>query len=500
MTSERSSLLAHETSTDSLSFGDELRMEGGNAGSSDVKDKGAFSILPIHQGSASESETIVNIVKLCMGTGCLALPYSAQQGGLLLNCVGMFAVATWNTSCVERFCDCQDKLIFLESIERQTANEHTLASSSPHPPRATATLSKVTWRTMGWVGVVMVEIIQIFFFTGVIVAYQDACRSFLKDASFSSNSDWVDASVLAVIMASLSVVPDLGYLTKVSALGIGVLMVTLAVTTAYGISEAIDGDGDDEMATASAGTDVEENPLSLLPDDGLVGMSTWFGCIVFSFGIAPLTYNFRESMAEPKKLVSTTQVSVLAVAAMYVVIGVSLWALFPQISGEVLHELPQEGILPTVTRVSMLIVVLVTAPLLIVPCGELFEGKMLQLVKPWMEQQDPDSQLPSTPSVPYWMKAVVRFGVCFLSALLSVAYPGFVKMLGFVGAFAVAIMGFCIPPLVHILSLRLVHRAEIAMPNARSFAHDFILDLVLLVWGITATCLSTIYTFRQINK
>ncbi len=45
---------------------------------------------------ASIFQTALNIAKLCMGTGTLALPFASQKGGLVFNAVGLGLIGLWN--------------------------------------------------------------------------------------------------------------------------------------------------------------------------------------------------------------------------------------------------------------------------------------------------------------------------------------------------------------------------------------------------------------------
>ena len=188
---------------------------------------------------------------------------------------------------------------------------------------------------------------------------------------------------------------------------------------------------------------------------------------------APLTYNFKESMADPSQMVRASTIALLIVAGTYVILGVGLYALFPDIDGDVLHTLPAEGWLPIVTRLSMAVVVFVTAPLLIVPCGQLIEGKILKTSSP-------------TEEIPYAVRASVRIGIALLCVSISVLVPGFVSVLGLVGCASVAVVGFVVPPLLF-LRLRLQYSR---------WSWDMTLDLVMLLWGTIATAISTSYAFR----
>ena len=110
------------------------------------------------------------------------------------------------------------------------------------------------------------------------MAYQDAIRSFLQGTPVKTGSDVLDALLIAMLIAPMAVVPDMGYLNKTSAAGLSVLALALLVIVAYGF---YDNDRD------------ASSTLQWFPSNGLVGASHWFGCTVFGFGVVPLTYNFR---------------------------------------------------------------------------------------------------------------------------------------------------------------------------------------------------------------
>jgi amino acid permease len=46
--------------------------------------------------TATVFQTSLNITKICMGTGTLALPYASQVGGLVFNALGLLLIGLWN--------------------------------------------------------------------------------------------------------------------------------------------------------------------------------------------------------------------------------------------------------------------------------------------------------------------------------------------------------------------------------------------------------------------
>lgn len=388
-----------------------------------------------HQGQATQQETIINLMKTCMGTGTLALPFAASQGGLYLNTIGLILIAAWNLYSVQRLCHCL-----------------TLIPKDIEPPKRATTFAKVAWFAFGDVGLHALDGMMIILLCGIIVAYEDAIMSFVEETPFSTGSKALDALATVLIMGPLSVVPDMGYLSKASALGLLVLGVTFGVIAAFGDVQGV------------------FHGWSMQPQYGLSGVSHWFGCVVFGFGVVPLTYNFQESMAEPHAMVSATGVALLNVALAYIVIGSGLVLMYPDVEGDILQNLPMTGVLPMLVRIAMVLVVLVTAPLLIVPCGELIEEKVA-----------------ADGTASTQLRAIVRLGVCFLCTIISVSVPGFVYVLSFVGCCFVALVGFVIPPLLHLVLTR---------GGQGTNRYCFLLDCGMLLWGLTATIISSVYTFK----
>lgn len=494
-------------------------------------------------GHASVSQTIINMTKTCMGTGCLALPFAAKQGGILLHVFGLIAVAIWGTITVHLLCQCYDlthpsninnehtylddnnpddqESLLLKRLSTsftatgeettsadsmssyQSINQNNIQEMSPDntanennvPPKGTTTLSKLAWFACGPVGATTLDIVMVVYLVGVIVTYLNATRSFLQDTMYyTTGIGVVDSLLLAAVMGSLSIVPHTGYLAKASVVGLAALLLSFCVIAWYGFlgggTSVEEGDrwslssGDaasDSPAVENASTSSSTSITDfLLPINGLAGVSQWFGCVVFGFGVTPLTFNFKEAMAEPHHLLLATKWSMLAVAIVYTIFGLGLLWLFPHIHGDVLHELPAEGWVPTATRLAMVLVVLATAPLIIVPCGEIIEKRLLVVFN-----------LQTSRAHHIWRyRVIVRWSICLVCATISAMVPGFVDVLSFVGCCCVAVVGFCLPPFLH-----LVLTWQRGTPVA-----SLGFDMALLVWGVLATVVSTVYTFQEVSK
>jgi len=106
------------------------------------------------------SQTVINIAKTCMGTGTLALPYAAHQGGVLLHIFGLMAIACWNLYSVQRLLDCLDLL------------PSSLCQNKHHPPEGTSTLGRVAWYSLGRKGLVALDIMMVMLLAGIVITYE----------------------------------------------------------------------------------------------------------------------------------------------------------------------------------------------------------------------------------------------------------------------------------------------------------------------------------------
>lgn len=261
-----------------------------------------------------------------------------------------------------------------------------------------------------------------FFLMGITIAYEAAILSFIKDTPFTTGSDKYDLLLPAVAITLLSCAPDLGFLAPFSALGLLALAVSFVVIAWQGVVE----NGASGFAQISQ--------INLWPED-FAAVSDWFGIVAFGYGVAPIAYNIRESMAEPQQMGFSTRIALWSVFGAYAFLGDGVRVLFSpshDFDGDVLQAIPTDSWIPTAVRLLMTFVSVVTAPLLVVPCGELLEGKLGLN----------DGRMST--------RVLVRAFVCAICAAVTISVPSFVYVVSFVGCFCVALVGFVLPPLFHI--------------------------------------------------
>lgn len=151
------------------------------------------------QDGATVFQTSLNIAKLCMGTGTLALPFAAQKGGLLFNLIGLGVVVVWNyysADCLLRCLDylphenaagiiyrCNKKEHYMSTEQSQQVygtagrmhiknKERTQISSLSGPPEGTTAYGTVAWHAFGRPGLIALDSLMIMLFVGLLVSYQ----------------------------------------------------------------------------------------------------------------------------------------------------------------------------------------------------------------------------------------------------------------------------------------------------------------------------------------
>ena len=111
----------------------------------------AFS--PPKADGATVLQTTINVVKVCIGTGVLALPFTFAQGGILSSIVILLVVAKWNILSVNMLLDCEQYVLRLESISRRMRGVHL----RDEPVSNESPMSKISRYALGSAGVLLTE-------------------------------------------------------------------------------------------------------------------------------------------------------------------------------------------------------------------------------------------------------------------------------------------------------------------------------------------------------
>lgn len=453
-------------------------------------------------GGSSIFLTALNITKLCMGTGTLALPFAAEKGGLLFNVMGLALIALWNYYCANCILRCRD-LLHPKAKPREGAESNSTTTSQQHhqkqqqqqqqvyygsnieshdehneyslnenrtttPPNGTTSYGEIAWYASGSIGLLSVDLLMLLLSVMLIIAYEVAMISFIDSMPITTGSRKIDIIIPSIIVALLSCSPDVSFLTKFSIFGLMALTLSFSVIVWQGLAEN--------------GLSGFQSTLNLWPRD-LSDASSWFGVVVFGYGVVPFILNFRESMAIPNHVGLATKVGLVLVFLAYVVMSNFVRILFSPthiFNGDVLQALPKSSLIALTVRLLMTFVISVTAPLIVVPCGEMIEGK-LGIGRDEMSK-----------------RIGIRLLLCILCTGVSEYAPGFVHLVSFMGCFCVSITSFVLPPLFCIQLQNKRREGD----SSTTTKVDFIsyCDFSALVFGILTTILTSIMTFGDLRR
>jgi amino acid permease len=180
--------------------------------------------------------------------------------------------------------------------------------------------------------------------------------SFMDGINISTGYNRWDKLLPGIVVAVLSCAKDISFLSKFSAIGLIALALSFGVISAEGIKE-------------NGWVDLNELLTLNLWPESLSAASSWFGVVVFGYGVVPVIFNVRESMANPQFISISTSVGLGTAYVGYLFASNGVRILFSKshsFDGDVLQALPNSEIALAV-RLMMTFVVTVTAPFIVVP-------------------------------------------------------------------------------------------------------------------------------------
>eukprot|EP00588_Corethron_pennatum_P010442 CAMPEP_0194267432 /NCGR_PEP_ID=MMETSP0169-20130528/1932_1 /TAXON_ID=218684 /ORGANISM="Corethron pennatum, Strain L29A3" /LENGTH=503 /DNA_ID=CAMNT_0039008263 /DNA_START=279 /DNA_END=1790 /DNA_ORIENTATION=- len=432
-------------------------------------------------GSANFSETVINVMKVCLGTGILALPYAFEAGGFIFGPIAMFAIGCWNVYGVYRLIGC---LRLIDDIEKSPQNSDSFRDEASSPPSGCSTFSYVTWKATGPLGYQFVDIIMIIFLLGTATAWVVASADLIGETELSFGSETNNAFAVFLLMIPALLVKDLSALSNFSVVGLAAIFVSFGVIVVnglyvYGLS------GFNYIGWENA-----------FPNS-VADLSCYYGVASFAFGLIPVTYNIQESMAKPVLFEKASSLGLAATSLLYIFVGEFVWIIYAPsrggIAGDILDMLPS-GLTGTIVRLGMALVLIVSVPLMLVPGQELIEGKI------GLKQNS------------HAGKIMIRVSMLAVCISISLTVPSFALVLGLIGCTCTGIISFVLPALYH---LRLLHKAIDSSDNAKRLSLEFDknslkddnreqliyqlqLDYFMLLLGIIATVVSTTKTLMRV--
>ncbi len=188
-------------------------------------------------------------------------------------------------------------------------------------------------------------------------------------------------------------------------------------------------------------------------------------------------------------MMRATKISLWLVCLIYILMGglvsIIFWPSSHGIQSDVISVLPANGLLSDFIKLSMTIVILFTTPLIIVPCGDLVKRKL-------GFNSDEHGQCGKT-----GIETIIRISVCILCGFISVLVPNFVYVISFFGCLCVSLIGYCFPPLAHILCLLKLRSKRLISPSE---LRQMFIDGLLLPIGFISCVFTSYLTFQTMME
>ena len=307
-------------------------------------------------GSSSSTEAAVNLTKLCIGSGILALPYAVQKGGLLLSPIFLALIAWWNYfSCIQMIeCKhaCVDKFV---------------------PSSISSTYSRIAYCASGSWGVWITDSCIIITLLGVCVTFVITFSTLLRSVpggDILTTSQWAAVSAVLTFPACCS--RDVSKLVKYSFLGLLCLLVGMCAISVFGVQLY----GTAAMQTMQSVWDLPLWPATL------ADFATFIGIATFGYGTCSLAFPVEESMAFPQEFPKAAQWALVFVWGVYAVVGDVLAVLFVHdphgVASNILRNLPLDAYSAHIVKLCMCAACLLTFPLTFIPGAQMLERLLRQ--------------------------------------------------------------------------------------------------------------------------
>ena len=315
---------------------------------------------------SSTLDAVVNLCKMCVGAGILALPYATVEGGLLTSALLMLLVAILNG-----FSCC----MLLRS--KRVCSRYKMEV----PAEISSTYAKLAYYAWGWTGVIIIDTSIIITLLGVCVTYVITFAQLMGqiiDVPFAYH-----ILLFGVIVYPICCVKNISRLAAFSFLGIICLVGSSLVILFYGYFAF--GFPTDHSVPPGKG-------CPLLPKS-LGGLLGYVGVATFCIDIVTPIFPIEESLINKKNVYPALVVSLFSIWVIYVSFADVAALLFHDNNGSILKtnillNLPLHGYVSMFVRAFMAAVCILTYPITLLLSAQMLEKVVLSKVPSWADAQE----------------------------------------------------------------------------------------------------------------
>jgi len=438
-------------------------------------------------GGMSDISAIINLTKLCIGVGILALPSSMLEGGLIFAPLGIGLIAMWNGLSCRMILRCKDACI-----------------GEVYPIGLSSTYSRISFSALRWPGSIITDVSIILTLLGVCVTYQIGFTDLLSTLpgfSILSKLSW--NIIFALLVTPLVMVKDISFLSSFS-LG-GLIAILISVICIFGFGLELYGKKVlDEHNYLGLNENV--NHLHCWPRS-LYGLGLAVGVAIFCFGLPSLIFPVFESMKNKSHIGKVICIALLIVWLCYFIVGDGLAILYINdpagLQENMLKNLPTHSSISNTVRILMAATCLTTYPLTCVPPATMIEQLIFQNMSYWglsgryryqsiFKGSTTDNDFEPTVS----MRLLVRSILVLTTTIIAYVVPCFGDIIAIIGCFTVSILSFIMPPVLH---LKLISYPQYMDDTSKlSSLLEYVFDFIMILSGLVLWIVGTVITVQGI--
>ncbi|XP_046413504.1 proton-coupled amino acid transporter-like protein pathetic [Neodiprion fabricii] len=361
-------------------------------------------------------DTLTHLLKACLGTGMLSMPFAFKSAGLVLGIFLTIFVGFICTYCAYVYIECAHKLYHRTRKSTMSFPEVAQCAFTNGPPWARPYAKTVR---------VIIDLSLFVSYFGTCTVYSVIIAQNINQViAVHMGEGLAERGMIAILLVPfvlLSWVPNLKYLAPVSMVANAFMVVGLGITFYYFVMN---------MHPPSEVHMVTET-VSTLP--------AFFSISIFAIEAIGVVMPLENNMKTPQQFIGICGVmnqGMSAVTLIYIVIGFMGYAAYRDETKEnIITNLNPEDILAQVVKVLIALAVYCTFGLQFYVCLEIAWNNIKErfLKKPQIANY------------------LLRTGLAMAAVLVAVAVPKIMPFVGLIGALCFSILGLIMPPIVELI-------------------------------------------------
>lgn len=362
-------------------------------------------------------EAALALVKTCVGTGIMALPFAFVKGGIL-SLPGLILLGLWNWT-----------------TSAQMLESRAAVDSKGSDYAARSGYSAIAYSAFGRFGVFVLESNLCVVLIGVCSSMQVQAAQLV--AACTGLPYALCVGLCAAMLVPLVLQRTLRGISLIAAAGLTVLALGLLAVAAHGV------------ARYGVSFDLTRLPARFFALPDAHECAIFFGIASFSFGLQTTLLPVQDGMRQPSRAAEAVNISLVAIVSLYIAVGLGLSSLYSQatkgVQQLILLNLVDSGALATAVQGSSALVALLSYPMPLMPIVELMPALLASAVG----SSSRGGGTTAGTAAGTMAGSAVRLAILLTTSLLALTLQQFGIAAGFVGSLSI-ISSLVLPPMCHL--------------------------------------------------